>query len=507
MHHIHRTTIATLVLIIVCIGVAGLALSIGPAQAAEDVRPAQQQADMYEPNDTAQSARFLPPSGTSALTFFTNNPPTSTASVADDDWFLLYLDPNRSIVITSTALVGGGGGSLIIEGFSDANGTILAGFTSGPGSVSAVTFVNNMPFQMQYRVRVRNLLGMSAPSYGYRLDYVVAVLSSPTPTPVGANPDPYEPNHLPSQSLDFRRSYINVGSTLSSLNFFTYTVFGTRDQGDVDWYFFYAKKSSYQGGTGGCYRVTTSVQPGVDTQIFVYRGDQAPADNAFTTIGLLASNDDVAVGRRESQATFGVPYDGLFWIKVWNLDPIPRGAGQAYTLSLSELPLHPMRSQSRENDPCGGITNTYLPVQVRNSSTMLQPTPTVTSAQPLQPGSQLLAGTVQVITVMMNGNPGLNEADEYVELKNVGQTPAYLDGWKLRAIRNADNVVLDEYTFPGGAVIAANQTCRIYTNLPFGAENCGFAGGFANDQPLWPPNGARAVLLNPQGQEMARFVY
>jgi hypothetical protein len=137
---------------------------------------------------------------------------------------------------------------------------------------------------------------------------------------------------------------------------------------------------------------------------------------------------------------------------------------------------------------------------------MIQPTPAAPTA-PLQPGSQLLAGTVQVIRVEANGNAGLNEADEYVELRNVGQTPAYLDGWKLKAIRNADNVQLEEYTFPGGSVIAANQTCRIYTNLPFGQENCGFSGGFAFEQPLWPPNGARAVLVNPQGQEMSRFVY
>jgi hypothetical protein len=140
----------------------------------------------------------------------------------------------------------------------------------------------------------------------------------------------------------------------------------------------------------------------------------------------------------------------------------------------------------------------------------IAPTPTVSNTQPqqpLQPGSQVLAGTVRIVTVFANGNTALNEADEYVELRNEGQTPAYLDGWRLKAIRNADNAQLDEYTFPGGSVIAANQTCRIYTNLPFGAENCGFAGGFANDQPIWPPNGARAVLVNPQGQEMARFVY
>lgn len=142
------------------------------------------------------------------------------------------------------------------------------------------------------------------------------------------------------------------------------------------------------------------------------------------------------------------------------------------------------------------------------------PTPTVTTRptvvitpQPLQPGSQLLAGTVRIVTVFANGSATQIEADEYVELHNEGQSPEYLDGWKLKAIRNADNVLLEEFVFPGGAVIAANQTCRIYTNLPYGEFNCGFSNGFASNEPIWPPNGARAVLVNAQGQEMARFVY
>jgi hypothetical protein len=165
-------------------------------------------------------------------------------------------------------------------------------------------------------------------------------------------------------------------------------------------------------------------------------------------------------------------------------------------------------AQTSPLPPGQGVQPTPPTQPPPGNPTPAQPTVTVvTSTQPLQPGSQLLNGTVQVIRVEANGNAGLNEADEFVELRNVGQTPAYLDGWRLKAIRNADNVQLEEYIFPGGSVIASNQTCRIYTNLPFGTDNCGFAGGFAFEQPLWPPNGARAVLVNPQGQEMSRFVY
>lgn len=157
--------------------------------------------------------------------------------------------------------------------------------------------------------------------------------------------------------------------------------------------------------------------------------------------------------------------------------------------------------------PPGATQAAPTPLPPQNPAVPPTPVTPAAPAAPLVPGSQLFSGAVQVVSVFATGNAGLNEADEYVELRNVGQTPAYLDGWKLKAIRNADNVQLEEYTFPGGSVIAANQTCRIYTNLPYGQDNCGFSGGFAFDQPLWPPNGARAVLVNPQGQEMSRFVY
>jgi hypothetical protein len=163
-------------------------------------------------------------------------------------------------------------------------------------------------------------------------DNTVTPTPPPPPTPVGANPDPYEPNDLPSivQSQAPIRSFVNVGQQLTNLNFYTQPNTGTLDLGDVDWYFFY--------GRGGvAYRVTTEVQPGVDTELFIYRPDQLPASNAFTTTGLLASNDDYQPLNRGSQVTFVAPFDGLFWIKIWNKDRAPRVAGQTYNLSVVEL--------------------------------------------------------------------------------------------------------------------------------------------------------------------------
>ncbi len=163
-------------------------------------------------------------------------------------------------------------------------------------------------------------------------DNIVTPTPPPPPTPVGASPDPYEPNELPPivQGQAPIRSFVNVGQQLTNLNFYTQPNTGTLALGDVDWYFFY-------GRGGAVYRVTTEVQPGVDTELFVYRPDQLPPDNAFTTVGLLASNDDYQPLSRASQVTFVAPFDGLFWIKVWNRDQAPRVAGQTYNLSVVEL--------------------------------------------------------------------------------------------------------------------------------------------------------------------------
>jgi hypothetical protein len=119
-------------------------------------------------------------------------------------------------------------------------------------------------------------------------------------------------------------------------------------------------------------------------------------------------------------------------------------------------------------------------------------------------GATVFQGTIQVAFIKAKGDPAQNEADEYVELRNVGNQPVYMDGWSLKAIRN-DNTIVDTYLFQSGAVMAAGQMCRIYTNLPAGPDNCGFTSGFASDTPIWPDSGARASLFNQQNIEQARY--
>ena len=162
----------------------------------------------------------------------------------------------------------------------------------------------------------------------------------PTATTPGAQPDGYEPNDSPAEVWARLPvvSYTNSGNQIANVNFYPSAGSGkpltaTQSAGDVDWYFFYAKRTRAFGGTGGCYRIVTQGQSGVDTEIFVYQ--QPPTDNT-STANVIAANDDVQDANRNSQLDLAFSEDGQYWIKVWNRDPSPRGAGQTYNIVLLE---------------------------------------------------------------------------------------------------------------------------------------------------------------------------
>lgn len=151
------------------------------------------------------------------------------------------------------------------------------------------------------------------------------------------------------------------------------------------------------------------------------------------------------------------------------------------------------------------------PLPPTATPTIATPLPTVTP--PAQPtptivfGSVIFEGTIRIRTIQAVGT-GPGQADEFVELYNEGTTQVSLDNWSLKAIRTADNTVIDTYLFGNGAIIAAGQVCRIYTNVQFAPDNCGFSGGFASETPIWPDQGgARASLFDQRNVEQARYTY
>lgn len=78
------------------------------------------------------------------------------------------------------------------------------------------------------------------------------------------------------------------------------------------------------------------------------------------------------------------------------------------------------------------------------------------------------------------------QADEYVEVTNLGGGDQDMSGWTLRS--PARNAV---FRFPTGFVMAAGRVCRVYTGAP-GANSCGLAG-FASTN-VWPDDKGEVVL-------------
>jgi hypothetical protein len=314
-------------------------------------RPRLQLLDNQEPNDTSLTGRQISfqqcsvSSPLIGLTIYTTATFAGGNPANDLDYFFYNVPPQRILFITatiSTPSVPTDDLSLSVEVRDNPNPVFpissFVVYTTSPGRSGSASFYvpNGGTFYILVKAfNSSTLFDSQFKPYQLRVchsDNVVTPTPPPPPTPVGANPDPYEPNDLPSvvQGQTPIRSFVNVGQQLTNLNFYTQPNTNTLQFGDVDWYFFY-------GRGGAAYRVTTEVQPGVDTELFIYRPDQLPPDNNFTAVGLLASNDDYQPLSRASQATFVAPFDGLFWIKVWNKDQAPRVAGQTYNLSVVEL--------------------------------------------------------------------------------------------------------------------------------------------------------------------------
>jgi hypothetical protein len=176
---------------------------------------------------------------------------------------------------------------------------------------------------------------------------------------------------------------------------------------------------------------------------------------------------------------------------------------QAQTSVTPTLTIPPTQSPTPTTSPVPGSTIAATVTPTTASGSVI--TPTATTTVPV--GAVVFQGSIRIETIKFQGTEA-NEADEYVELRNIGNQPVYLDGFSLKAFRTSDNQLIDQYVFTNGFIMAANQVCRIYTIKLSTADNCGTGTGFDSTVPIWPNTpGARASLYNQQNIEQARFTY
>ncbi len=97
---------------------------------------------------------------------------------------------------------------------------------------------------------------------------------------------------------------------------------------------------------------------------------------------------------------------------------------------------------------------------------------------------------VKITAVRFRGTPPA-EADEYVEIANLGGAPQPMTGWRLRIGSSGA-----EFRFQPGAVLSAGQRCRAYTNLTRPDSCPGF--GFGSTFGLWDDDTDTATLIVDQ---------
>ena len=337
----------SIVLIPMAIGLAAIWLVLQPQQIAVAQLAPNGTPDRYEPNDSVGAAKAITEAFPVANLTFARS---GDGNFADDDWYSLPIDNNFVVTLTASA-----NGTFLQVTVFNADATSTVGQNVGPASatVSSYVFTNTTGNSIFFKALVKNNGTQDGSNYTLNLAKAPTVGIVPTIGPTPGIPDIYEPNDTPALVNTRKVSFINVGSLIQNVNFFTPTgpvingtpfELGTQENGDVDWFFFYARKHVSLGGTGGVYRIATSITAGVDTEIFIFSAPP-PGDDIYSvnkpsnTVNLIGSNDDLAPTQRQSQFDLTASADGVYWIKVWNKDPTPRGPNQTYSISVLENPL------------------------------------------------------------------------------------------------------------------------------------------------------------------------
>jgi len=140
------------------------------------------------------------------------------------------------------------------------------------------------------------------------------------------------------------------------------------------------------------------------------------------------------------------------------------------------------------------FTATNTPTKTRTPTRTPTKTPTRTPTR--TPTPIPLDGNVQIIYIYYDGEAP-NEADEYVEIKNVGSTSVQIQNWTL------SDKAFHIFTFPQ-FVMVPNQICRIYTNETH-SEYCGF--NYHSGSAIWNNSGDCGYLRNSSDVLKSQYCY
>ncbi|MFM6828060.1 MAG: lamin tail domain-containing protein [Dolichospermum sp.] len=134
-----------------------------------------------------------------------------------------------------------------------------------------------------------------------------------------------------------------------------------------------------------------------------------------------------------------------------------------------------------------------------------QPTPApVPTPEPLVTDSEEFTITattnVTISKLVYKGAVKRTQADEYIEISNLGNSPANISGWKITSAASSKQFL----TFPPGTILEGGKSFRIYTNEVH-PETGGFS--FGSKTAIWNDAGDEAKLFDTAGSNVSTLAY
>ncbi|PSW07163.1 lamin tail domain-containing protein [Photobacterium lipolyticum] len=105
---------------------------------------------------------------------------------------------------------------------------------------------------------------------------------------------------------------------------------------------------------------------------------------------------------------------------------------------------------------------------------------------------------VDITEIQYDGIKGRGEADEYIQIGNIGDMSIDITNWRINAGKNQD------FIFPLATHLLAKQSVRVYTNT-FDPLTGGYS--FNSKSAIWNNRGDTAMLFDHKGKLAAEFSY
>ncbi|MCW1968856.1 MAG: lamin tail domain-containing protein [Anaerolineae bacterium] len=111
--------------------------------------------------------------------------------------------------------------------------------------------------------------------------------------------------------------------------------------------------------------------------------------------------------------------------------------------------------------------------------------------------------SIEISSLNFQGDSSLKEADEFVELHNLGEQGLSLRNWTI-GLKGGEKLSLS--VLGSGFILSPKQKCRIYTNSPPLSGGCGPLS-FNRNSELWPNSGGVIELYDQNEKLIAQYNY